>query len=115
MRFLSSSRLRIVFLALLVITICVTFGVVGHTTFARPSLPSGSQISYPHLASAYQGTVHNITYNETANFALSSIKEDQQGNISGNTEVSLPLFGSGPFTGTVSPDNAITFTSTATD
>ena len=71
--------------------------------------------SLPHLAPAYQGTVHNITYNLTANYALSSIKEDQQGNISGESIVSPPLYGSGPFTGTVSPDNSITFTSTPTD
>jgi cell wall-associated NlpC family hydrolase len=71
--------------------------------------------SIPRLASSYSGTVHNITYNITSNFALSSIVEDQSGNISGQTMVTPPLYGSGPFTGAVSTDNTITFTSTAAD
>lgn len=68
----------------------------------------------PQLASSYQGMAHNITYNIDANLALSSITEDQQGNIRGQMTVNPPLYGSGPFIGTVSATNAITFTSTAT-
>jgi hypothetical protein len=47
MRFLSSPRLRILFLALIVVTIGVTFGVVGYTTFARaPLLSSATSVVF---------------------------------------------------------------------
>jgi D-alanyl-D-alanine carboxypeptidase len=115
MRFLSSSRLRIMSFILIIAIIAVAFGIAERTTFAHASLSSSRNISYPQLASSYTGTAHNETYNITSNFALVSIKEDQQGNISGNTQVSPPLYGSGPFTGKVSSNNTITFTSTPTD
>lgn len=114
MQFLSSSRLKIVFFALVVVTICTTFGYIGHATFAHASLLSGTQSSYPQLSASYTGSVHNIPYNITSNFALSSITEDQQGNISGQMIVDPPLYGSGPFTGTVSVNNTINFTVTST-
>lgn len=67
------------------------------------------------LASSYQGTGHNITVNITSNFALASVTEDQQGNISGNAIWTPPLYGSGPFTGKVYANSSLVFTSIAND
>lgn len=67
------------------------------------------------LATTYQGTGYNINYNQTANLALTSLQENQQGNISGYVRWSPPLVGSGPFTGQVYDDGEVIFTSTAND
>ncbi len=56
----------------------------------------------PALASSYNGTIHNTTYGLTANLALTGITESSLGIISGVMTVEPPLYGSGPFTGTVS-------------
>lgn len=84
---------------------------LGYYHYTPPITPP----PIPQLAASYTGTGHNTTYNITANFALNSIKEDQQGNISGNAVWSPPLYGSGSFTGKVNSDNSITFASTTTD
>ena len=41
-------------------------------------------VTVDYFAPSYQGTGHNITYNITSGFALASVTEDQQGNISGD-------------------------------
>lgn len=46
---------------------------------------------------------------------LSSITEDQQGNISGFLSVSRPFGGSGPFSGKVNSNNSIQFTVQSND
>jgi hypothetical protein len=56
-----------------------------------------------------------MTYSTTGSLILSSVIENQQGNIGGQTTWGSPLVGSGPFIGTVSASNSIHFTSTATD
>ncbi len=56
----------------------------------------------PALASSYSGTIHNATYDLTAGLALTGITESPQGLISGVMTIEPPLYGSGPFTGTVS-------------
>jgi len=54
------------------------------------------------LASSYSGTIHNATYDLTADLALTGITESSQGIIGGVITIEPPLYGSGPFTGTVS-------------
>ena len=65
------------------------------------------------LASSYGGTIHNATYDLTADIAVTGITESSQGIISGVMTVDPPLYGSGPFTGTVS-GSSINFTVTST-
>lgn len=67
----------------------------------------------PQLSSSYEAAFHNVTYNRDADGTLTVIKEDKQGNISGTLTVEPPLYGGGPFTGTVS-GTAIKFTVTST-
>jgi hypothetical protein len=92
----------------LVLCVCANLLPLAIGIF-RPTAPTSQSI--PQLASSYQGTGHNITYNVTGSLTLSSITEDQQGNISGQVIWGSPLSGSGPFTGTVSSDHSINFTS----
>lgn len=77
--------------------------------------PQPTPIPYPHLSSIYQGTGYNITVSESGSLMLSSITEDQQGNISGQTTWGSPLCGSGSFTGNVNTNDSISFTNTTTD
>jgi serine/threonine protein kinase len=80
------------------------------------SATSTSQPStvYPRLASSYQGFVHNTASNQTATLTLTSIVQNQQV-ISGNVIIGAGLFGSGPFTGTISTDRSVNFTDLPTD
>ena len=71
--------------------------------------------TYPMLASAYAGSVHNNTVNMTGTFTLTNVVEDAQGNISGNVLIGAPLAGSGPFKGSVGTDKSIQFTITPSD
>jgi hypothetical protein len=86
------------------------------TLMPTPSADASTN-GYPILQQAYQGTLVNTTDNSntSANAALSSIVQDQQGDISGNMTIQLPLTGSGPFTGTVSSNGSIQFTVIPTD
>jgi hypothetical protein len=77
--------------------------------------PQPTQISYPQLSSSYTGNADNITLNQTGKFDLENIQEDSNGNISGNDVVSLPLYGTGTFTGKVTLQSVITFTVTPQD
>ena len=71
--------------------------------------------TYPHLASFYRGSMHNTTTDENATFTLTSIVQSQK-TISGTMTLDPGLLvGSGPFTGTVKPDNSIQFTVTSDD
>jgi hypothetical protein len=63
------------------------------------------------LASSYSGTAHNTTYNVTTALALTGIVEGGEGSITGQLVVQPPLYGSGPFVGTLT-GNQITFTVT---
>src|ERR1700678_4431793 len=84
-------------------TVALTFalGLAAMPSLGAPVAP---------LASTYHGTVTNLTVNETAAFTLTAVTEDGQGNISGQSIVSPPLYGGGPFTGTVS-GTTVKFTS----
>jgi len=70
--------------------------------------------TYPHLASSYQGSMHNTTIGTTATLTLTSIMQNQQ-IISGTMTLGPGLQGSGTFTGTVGLDNSIQFTVTSDD
>lgn len=97
----------------------------NHTSTQPTQVPSPLSSAQPtpitltifKLASSYIGTGHNTTSNktQTGSLVLSSIIEDPRGNISGRTEWGSPLCGSGPFTGKVSADNFISFTSKTND
>jgi hypothetical protein len=73
------------------------------------ALPSLAAAVAP-LVPTYHGTVDNLTVNESAAFTLTAVKEDEHGNISGQSIVDPPLYGGGPFTGTVS-GTSVKFTS----
>ncbi len=74
------------------------------------ALPSLAAAPVAPLVSTYHGTVDNLTVSETAAFTLTAVTEDEQGNISGQSIVDPPLYGGGPFTGTVS-GTTVKFTS----
>ncbi|GAC1378210.1 MAG: hypothetical protein NVS4B7_08050 [Ktedonobacteraceae bacterium] len=72
--------------------------------------PSPTPDPYPSLSGAYAGTVVDTTPtpNITSNMSLTAVQQNR-GNISGNFNVSAPLQGSGPFTGTVGTNKYIQF------
>ena len=81
----------------------------------NPSLAfTPTTLTYPHLASSYQGSMHNMTTGSTATLKLTSIVQDQL-LISGRMTLGAGLQGSGPFTGTVGLDKSIQFTVTSDD
>jgi serine/threonine protein kinase len=82
------------------------------TTTAQTNETATAQAnSYPHLASAYQGTADNTTANITATLVLTSIVQNQQ-TISGTVTFGPELDGNGPFTGTIERDGTVHFTDT---
>ena len=70
------------------------------------AVPAGTQAAV--LASAYNMAFDNFTYG-SSDGTLTHVTENATGDISGQMTVDPPLYGSGPFTGTVS-GNAIKFT-----
>ena len=99
------------------IALVVVGGIALETSYSSAPLPVVPSPTHPlpQLASSYTGTVDNTTGNISASFSISSITEDQQGNIRGQATVGPPLTGSGPFTGSVDTNNSIQFTVTAND
>ena len=81
-------------------------------TFMLP--PTPTPVPYPHLSSAYSGSVHNTTYGQSAHMALTDIVQDAA-TINGNIRFGLPLVGSGSFTGTVSRTGTIQFVVSSLD
>jgi hypothetical protein len=61
------------------------------------------------LAATYNTTFDNLTYGISSVGTLTHVTENATGDISGQLTVDPPLYGSGPFTGTVN-GNAIKFT-----
>lgn len=88
----------------------------GTNVVPTPSV-NGSTPGYTGLQQAYQGSVVNTTDNSnvSASASISSVIQDQQGNISGNMTIQLPLTGSGLFKGTVRSDGSIQFTVMSND
>jgi uncharacterized protein YvpB len=93
-------------LTVLVFSLTFLMAVSPSPTFAKASLPP--------LASTYQGTVHNTTFDHTATLTLTSLVQNQ-GAISGNVIIGSGLNGSGPFTGTIMSNRSISFTDVSTD
>lgn len=89
---------------------CLTGVVVLGILTIAPSVTASSSV--PKLAASYNGSIHNATFNMTADMSLTSIQQSG-GTISGNFQVSAPLAGSGNFTGTVDPQRHVTFTVTS--
>jgi hypothetical protein len=86
----------------------------GQTQAVTPTqltTPTQPATSYPHLASAYQGTVHNVTLNATTTLVLNSIAQKQQ-YISGKVFFGPNFNGDGPFTGIIDTNRNVTFTVT---
>lgn len=59
----------------------------------------------PVLASSYGGAAHNTTYNVKSGIRLANVAESETGELSGELLVEAPLYGSGPFTGTIAGDH----------
>jgi hypothetical protein len=95
-------RGRLASVALAAVVLMLALGLA-----ASPSLAAAPVAP---LASTYHGTVNNLTVSQTAAFTLTAVTEDEHGNISGQSIVALPLYGGGPFTGTVS-GTSVSFTS----
>ncbi len=98
---------------MLVVGIFVVFMLA--TNGSTSTVKYTSALTYPKLAPAYAGNVHNNTVNITSAFTLTNVVEDAQGNISGNALIGSPLTGSGPFKGSVGTDKSIQFTITPSD
>jgi hypothetical protein len=81
--------------------------------FAASASAGELATALPKLASSYGGTAHNLTYGITSVLALEHVVEGGEGRISGQMVVEPPLYGSGPFTGTLH-NGAIAFTVTPT-
>jgi len=77
--------------------------VVG--VIAAAASPSGSAPLVRQLAPSYSLSFHNISKDLYTNGALTGVKETAQGAISGKMIIVLPLYGSGPFTGTVTKNH----------
>lgn len=93
-------------LTVLVFSITFLIAVSPSPTFAKASLSP--------LASTYQGTVHNTTFDHTATLTLTALVQNQ-GEISGNAIIGPGLIGSGPFTGTIMSNRSVSFTDVSTD
>ena len=107
---LSDAGNRLVALTMigLALSTVVTLGVV---------VPAGGLAalqSAPQLASSYQGTAHNTTLNLGSPFKLTVTSQDAQGNIRGQVTFTPPLYGDGPFTGTVSSAGRLQLTVVST-
>lgn len=63
--------------------------------------------AYPNIAGFYSGPIINTYANINSNMTLSI--SQNQGSISGQFIVALPLQGTGPFTGTIDTSNTIQF------
>ncbi|MBA2285745.1 MAG: hypothetical protein H0W02_09695 [Ktedonobacteraceae bacterium] len=100
--------------ALVIIGSIGVFAIRGATGAASTPTPTAISVHYPAAASAYSGSVHNLSSNRDANMALTSVVQDQ-GKINGDIKFGLPLIGSGTFTGTVSSKGAVRFTVTSRD
>ncbi len=92
----------------------------NHTPASTPAAiashsPGKTQIPpvYPNVAGNYSGVVHNTRTNQYSSITLSI--NQNQGSISGQFTVALPLLGTGPFTGSIDTNNAIQFTVVSND
>ncbi len=65
--------------------------------------------SNPHVVSAYQGKIQNLTLGRTTTLVLTSIVQKQQ-NISGKVIIGPGLHGNGSFTGSIEADGSVHFT-----
>ncbi len=100
--------------AVLVIASVISVFVVLSRQSGLTITPTPTPVPYPSLSSAYGGTTRNMTGSLNANVSLTAIAQ-QQGNVSGNMTVGLPLLGSGPFQGTVSHSGSVHFVVTSND
>jgi serine/threonine protein kinase len=106
-----SAPLALLLLALLLL---VGGGIVWLVIPRTPGTPGGSPLPgqqapvYPNVAGAYSGTINNTTAGIDTSMHLSM--QQNQGNISGQFRVSLPLTGNGPFTGNIDTARHIQFT-----
>jgi hypothetical protein len=97
-----AGRRRLASVALATVVLTLVMGLAA--------LPSLGAAPIAPLVSTYHGTVDNLTVNESAAFTLTAVTENEQGNISGQSIVDPPLYGGGPFSGTVS-GTTVKFTS----
>lgn len=74
-----------------------------------PSFPATATPVFPQLASGYRGSIHDTNGDIDASMSLDGVVQRQQ-HVQGNFSVSLPLSGSGPFSGTLTGDRVLQFT-----
>ncbi len=79
------------------------------TSAPQPSATTNPGAGYPALSNQYNGSLHNTGSGDNAGMSLVPVSQNGR-NISGNFQVSLPLIGSGPFTGTITTAGYIQFT-----
>jgi hypothetical protein len=83
-------------------------------TVVASATATPTPVPYPTLSQSYGGRARNTTDKLDAIVSLTAISQNQ-GNLSGDMTVGLPLAGSGPFKGTISHAGAINFTVTSND
>lgn len=109
-----NKTLLIVIVTVLVLLVLGSVGAFVASRAMKPApAPAPTPVPYPAVAGAYSGLAHNITYNEDAEMAMTSVVQDA-GKISGSIQFGLPLVGAGPFNGIVSRTRAIQFTIVST-
>jgi lysophospholipase L1-like esterase len=103
-------RIIIALLATLALAGCGSTAVSAAATSGTPSAPTASALARAaRLAKTYSLTLDNLTYALSSGGALTQVAENAAGDISGQLISDPPLYGSGPFTGTVN-GNTIKFT-----
>jgi hypothetical protein len=86
------------------VSVCVVLCSVALAASPAGSVPNAARArSAPvrRLSSFYSMKLHNNPENRNAAGVLTGIKETKQGNISGKLILAPPLYGGGPFKGTV--------------
>jgi len=92
------------FLAKLVIIVCAS-ALAAATTFTDSGVAQAASVaSAPVIASSYSGALTNTTYDVSSTWSLTDVV-DSGGSLTGQANINPPLYGSGPFTGTVTGDS----------
>jgi hypothetical protein len=90
-----------------------TTGVSSSPIVSLSTGVSPSPLVYPNIAGNYSGGIRNTLSNENSTMAL--MINQNQGSISGQFSVDLPLKGTGSFTGTIDTSKNIQFLVVSTD
>ena len=103
------SRGRALVVPVSILLVVLGLGLAAAPSGSAPAEARGGSAGFVQLDSFYSLKLHNSNEGINANGVLSGIKETSGGTISGSMSIESPLFGSGPFTGTVGT-TAVNFT-----